>query len=136
MVKKRKLHSAGFKAKVALAAVKEMETVSQLAGRHGVHPSQIHQWKRQLLEGAEGLFGEVGRPRKSSEQEVAEVAAVRADRPAEDGAGVAQKKSRSGGNRPCAADKRRGLIDEDIPLSVPAAVRTAGAGPLDVVLPR
>jgi transposase len=74
MVKKRKLHSAGFKAKVALAAVKEMETVSQLAGRHGVHPSQIHQWKRQLLEGAEGLFGEVGRPRKSSEQEVSEVA--------------------------------------------------------------
>jgi transposase len=74
MVKKRKLHSAGFKAKVALAAVKEMETVSQLAGRHSVHPSQIHQWKRQLLEGAEGLFGEVGRPRKSSEQEVSEVA--------------------------------------------------------------
>ena len=74
MVKKRKLHSAGFKAKVALAAVKEMETVGQLASRHGIHPSQIHQWKRHLLDGAEGLFGEVGRPRKSSDQEVAEVA--------------------------------------------------------------
>ena len=74
MVKKRKLHSVGFKAKVALAAVKELETVSQLAGRYGVHPSQIHQWKRQLVDGAEGLFGEVGRPRKSSEQEVTEVA--------------------------------------------------------------
>ena len=72
MVKKRKLHSAGFKAKVALAAVKEMETVSQLAGRHGVHPSQIHQWKRQLVDGAESVFGEVGRPRKSSEQEVSQ----------------------------------------------------------------
>jgi len=43
MVKRRKLHSVGFKAKVALAAVKELETVSQLAGRYGVHPSQIHQ---------------------------------------------------------------------------------------------
>jgi acyl carrier protein len=52
MVKKRKPHSVGFKAKVALAAVKELETVSQLAGRYGVHPSQIHQWKRQLVDNA------------------------------------------------------------------------------------
>ena len=52
MVKKRKLHSAGFKAKVALAAVKEMETVGQLASRHGVHPSQIHQWKRGKSKGS------------------------------------------------------------------------------------
>jgi transposase-like protein len=62
MVKKRNLHSVGFKAKVALAAVKELETVSQLAGRYGGHPSQTRQWKRQLVDGAEGLFGEVGRP--------------------------------------------------------------------------
>lgn len=72
MAKRRKLHSCGFKAKVALAAVKELETVSQLAGRYGVHPSQIHQWKRHLQDGAEGLFGEVGRPRKSSEEEVSQ----------------------------------------------------------------
>ena len=70
MAKKRKVHSAGFKAKVALEAVRELETVGQLAGRFGVHPSQIHQWKRQLLEGAEGLFGEVGRPRKGAEEDV------------------------------------------------------------------
>jgi transposase len=72
MVKKRKLHSCEFKAKVALAAVKELETVGQLAGRCGVHPSQIHQWKRQLVDGAESLFGEVGRPRKSSEEAVSQ----------------------------------------------------------------
>ena len=56
VTRKRKLFSALFKAKVALAAVKELETVSQLASKHGVHPTQIHQWKKQLLDGAEGVF--------------------------------------------------------------------------------
>lgn len=69
MAKKRKIHSGEFKAKVALSAVKELETVGQLASRHGVHPSQIHQWKRQLVENAAGLFAEAGRPRKSEDQE-------------------------------------------------------------------
>jgi transposase-like protein len=57
MARTRKVHTARFKARVALAAIKELETVSQLASAHGVHPTQIHQWKRQLLDGAEGLFG-------------------------------------------------------------------------------
>lgn len=70
MAGKRKSHSVGFKAKVAIAALREQETVSQLASRFGVHASQIHQWKRQILEGAEGLFGVVGRPRKGDSDEV------------------------------------------------------------------
>ena len=56
MAKRRKRHSATMKAKVALAAIKERKTVSELAGQHRVHPTQIHHWKRQLLEGAAEIF--------------------------------------------------------------------------------
>ena len=66
----RKTHSVSFKAKVAIAALREQETVSQLSSRHGVHSSQIHQWKRLVLEGAEGLFSPAGRPKKGESDEV------------------------------------------------------------------
>jgi transposase len=56
MARQRKIHTAAFKAKVALAAVKEVATASQLASLHAVHPTQIHQWKKQLVDGAEGVF--------------------------------------------------------------------------------
>ena len=61
---KRKSHRVSFKAKVAIAALREQETVSQLSSRYAVHSSQIHQWKRLVLDGAEGLFGMLGRPKK------------------------------------------------------------------------
>ena len=70
MTGKRKSHSVSFKAKVAIAAVREQETVAQLSSRFAVHSTQIHLWKRQLLDGAEGLFGTVGRPRKGETEEV------------------------------------------------------------------
>jgi transposase-like protein len=52
----RKRHSAAFKAKVALEATKQDETVAELAKRHQVHPVQIGQWKKRLLDGLESLF--------------------------------------------------------------------------------
>jgi transposase len=56
MSRKRKSHAAGFKAQVALAAVKGDKTVSELASLHGVHPTMIHTWKKQLVEHAEDVF--------------------------------------------------------------------------------
>lgn len=54
----RKRHSASFKAKVALEAAKQTRTVAELAKAFQVHPVQISQWKKQLLDGAESLFGD------------------------------------------------------------------------------
>ena len=56
MARKRKIHSAGFKAQVALAALKEDRTANELASKYGVHATLIHAWKKQLLAGAETVF--------------------------------------------------------------------------------
>ena len=53
---KWKQHTAAFKAQVALAALKGDRTVNELAGQFGVHPTLIHTWKKQLLQGAEAVF--------------------------------------------------------------------------------
>lgn len=67
MAKGRKRHSSAFKARVALAAIKERKTVSELASQHGVHPTQIHQWKKLLLERAESVFDNCMTPKKAED---------------------------------------------------------------------
>jgi transposase len=56
MSQKRKQYSAEFKARVALAALKETETTAELAARYQLHPTQVNQWKRQALENLRNVF--------------------------------------------------------------------------------
>ncbi len=56
MANVRKKHGVDFKAKVALAAVREDSTVAELSSRYGVHASQIHAWKKTAIDGLGSLF--------------------------------------------------------------------------------
>lgn len=56
MSKKRKQYSAQFKAKVALEALRGEKTIAEIAAQYEIHPTMIHNWKRQLLDGASGIF--------------------------------------------------------------------------------
>jgi len=60
---KRRRFSAEFKARVAREALKERKTIAELAAEYDVHPNQISQWKKQLLDALPEVFS------KRSEQE-------------------------------------------------------------------
>ncbi len=53
---KRRTHSPGFKAKVAMEAIIGRKTIQENAADHAIHPIQVSQWKRQLVDGASKLF--------------------------------------------------------------------------------
>jgi len=68
MKQTRKKYSPAFKAKVALAALQGEHTIVELAVRLEFHPSQIHAWKKALVQGAPQLFEtSSGRPEKDQE---------------------------------------------------------------------
>ena len=71
MAQKRKQYSGQFKFKVALEAAKGTKTMSQLASETGVHPTQIGQWKRQLLEEGVEFFSHNGNGKEQREEKVA-----------------------------------------------------------------
>ena len=56
MAKKRRKYSAEFKARVALAAVREQETLAQIAKRYGVHQNMVSKWKKRLLDNITRAF--------------------------------------------------------------------------------
>jgi transposase len=57
MKAKRKRHEPEFKARVAIEALKGVETIQQIAKDYEVHPVQVSEWKKIMLEGAGGVFG-------------------------------------------------------------------------------
>jgi len=59
MRKKRQNHSPEFKAKVAIEALKEQKTISELAQFYEIHPNQISTWKKEFLENASQVFDKV-----------------------------------------------------------------------------
>jgi transposase-like protein len=67
MKNKRRIHSAEFKARIALEALKGLKTVQQIAAENEVHPTQVTQWKSHMIEGASEVF-EQGRGRATQEQ--------------------------------------------------------------------
>ena len=54
----RTRYSAEFKAKVALEAIREQRTTNEIASAHGIHPSQLAQWKRKAVEGLPLVFSD------------------------------------------------------------------------------
>jgi transposase len=70
MSKKRKSYSPQFKAKVAMAALKNDEPIAALAVRFGVHPTMINNWKRSLVDNASDIFDKGHKSRKQNEAQV------------------------------------------------------------------
>ena len=73
MSKQRKRYSPAFKAKVALAALRNEETTAELAQRFGVHPTMIAAWKRALLDGAPDVFDKGHKARKNTDKKIDEL---------------------------------------------------------------
>ena len=73
MSNKRKRYNPEFKAKVAVAALKNEETTSELTARFGVHPTMIAAWKRALLNGAPDIFDKNQKAKKQTKKQVDEL---------------------------------------------------------------
>ena len=70
MGKQRRQFSAGFKAKVALEAIKGQRTVQEIASTFSVHPNQIAQWKRQGVDNLAEIFTDGRRRTDLSDEEL------------------------------------------------------------------
>ena len=73
MSKKRRSYSPQFKAKVALAALKNDEPIAELATRFEIHPTMINNWKRALIESAADVFDKGRKTRKQAEAQADEL---------------------------------------------------------------
>ena len=70
MKKTRRKFSAEFKTKVSIASIQERYTLSELAEKFEVHPTQIAKWKREFLDNASAAFESPGRRVESSDEDM------------------------------------------------------------------
>lgn len=70
MVRERR--SASFKKKVALEAIREKKSINEIASAFDVHPVQVGKWKKQLLEGIDGIFESSRKNKKEAQEKTAE----------------------------------------------------------------
>ena len=117
---KRKTYTPAFKAKVGLEAIRGVKTVNEIGQDHGVHPAQVGQWKKEILEQAGTLFETKRGPQAGGRCRRAG-AALQRDRAAEDGTGLAEKKVR---DEPVST--RRAWIERDAELAVSRQCDLAG----------
>ena len=71
---KRKQHSAEFKAKIALEALKGRKTINEIASEHQIHPNLVTKWKSQLQDQASAVFQAANR-REDDQKEAEELQA-------------------------------------------------------------
>ena len=64
----RRRYDSRFKAEVALEAIRNQQTISQIASQYGVHPNQVSKWKRKAVEGLVEVFSD-GRERREKDQQ-------------------------------------------------------------------
>src|SRR5262245_296954 len=105
---RQKRHPAAFKAKAALEAAKQTRTLAELSKAFQVHPVQISQWKKQLLDGAESLFAN-GRRREHNQSEALQAELYQQIGRLNMELEWLKKKS------PAAADLKRPLVEPDHP---------------------
>jgi transposase-like protein len=68
----RRTHSPEFKARVAMEAISGRKTLQEIAADHAIHPIQVSQWKKQLLESASDLFGKGRKDKERGDQQTRE----------------------------------------------------------------
>lgn len=74
MKKQRRKHTAEFKARIALEAIKGLDTINVIAAKYELHPVQVGNWKKELLERVPELFERKSAPKdKNVEQERAQL---------------------------------------------------------------
>lgn len=70
MVRKRKSFDGVFKAKIALEVVKGERTIAEIGSRHEIHPNQVRQWHKKLLEEIPELFSRNRESHKVDQEEL------------------------------------------------------------------